>query len=376
MLGPRGAGKTFFINNYLKEKASSFQVDLLNNDLRKKYLHDPGQIRKEIDYLFEKRKKLHVFIDEIQKVPELLDEIHAMIEKYQQNCIFILTGSSARKIKKTHTNMLAGRALFVHFYPFTSQEIDFNIHLEKILQFGTLPKAFLEEDTGIISRYLSTYTDTYLRQEILDEALSRRIDEFSRFLELAAFENGKPVNYSKLAKQINISDKTVSSHFQILEDSLIATRIPAWTFSARKQLQKSAKYFFFDNGLLNSLTGELHTELRPGSYRYGRLFENLIVNEIIRINNMHNYNYKLYHYRTNHGEEIDLILQKTIKTNPVAVEIKSAAIPAAHEVKALSAFKTEFPQSRCYVLCRTDTAYKDNGITFLPFAGGVKEIFQ
>lgn len=91
---------------------------------------------------------------------------------------------------------------------------------------------------------------------------------------------------------------------------------------------------------------------------------------------MHNYNYKLYHYRTNHGEEIDLILQKTIKTNPVAVEIKSAAIPAAHEVKALSAFKTEFPQSRCYVLCRTDTAYKDNGITFLPFAGGVKEIFQ
>ncbi len=243
------------------------------------------------------------------------------------------------------------------------------------MQYGTLPKSFIEKDIELVEDYLRTYTHIYLKEEIQQESLTRNIDIFSRFLEFAAFENGHPVNYSKIGKQLGISLKTVQGHYQILEDTLIITKIPAWTFSIRKQMIKMPKYYFFDNGVLNSLTGELKTELKESSYRFGNLFENLVINEIIRYNTLMKFDYRLYHYRTNHGMEIDLILQKNIKYPPIAVEIKSGTNPEAVSIKQLKIFKEEFPNSNCYVLCRTPYSYKEDNIIFLPFQDGIKHIF-
>jgi len=375
ILGPRGTGKSYYVNNLLRSYNDKIIIDLLETTAYEDFLKDPGLLSKIVTYKLETSTQLVVFIDEIQRVPALLNEVHRLIEDSEKDIIFILTGSSARKLRKSHANLLAGRAVFVPFFPFSMMEVDLLKSFEKAMQYGTLPKAFLETDTYLLQQYLRTYTHIYLKEEIEQEALTRNIDIFARFLEFAAFDNGNPVNYTKIARQLGVSPKTVQGHFQILEDTLIVTKIPAWTFSIRKQMIQMPKYYFFDNGVLNSLTGELKTELKQASYRYGRLFENLVINEIIRYNIIMEFDYNLYHYRTNNGAEIDLILQKNINSNTIAVEIKSATNPTTADAKALISFKKEYPDAECYVLCRASYPYKDKDITFLPFADGIKEIF-
>lgn len=338
VLGPRGSGKTYFVNHLLESFTNKLKIDLLDGALYRRYLTKPEQLSKDIQYQLN-HDVLYVFIDEVQTVPQLLNEVHRVIELYKEKCVFILTGSSARKLKRHNTNLLAGRALFFPFYPFNSSEIDTEKHFSKILQFGTLPEVFLENDIDLIKKYLLTYCHVYLKEEILQESVVRNIEGFSRFLELAAVENGMPVNFSKIAKQVGLSTNTVKGHYQIIEDSFLVTRIPAWTYSIKKQLQQSAKYYFFDNGVVNALTGELSTELRESTFRYGRLFENFVINEIIRYNTIHELNYRLYHYRTNHGVEIDLILQKNIRSDPVAVEVKSGSNPGISDVKQFGALR-------------------------------------
>lgn len=375
ILGPRGTGKSYYINHLLKSKREPIVIDLLETESYERFLKSPGALAKIITYALESTAQVIVFIDEVQKVPALLNEVHRLIETFGKKILFILTGSSARKLRKSHANLLAGRAIYIPFFPFNILEIDLFKDFDKAMQYGTLPKAFLEKDIDLVENYLRTYTHIYLKEEIQQESLTRNIDIFSRFLEFAAFENGHPVNYSKIAKQLGVSLKTVQGHYQILEDTLIITKIPAWTFSIRKQMIQMPKYYFFDNGVLNSLTGELKTELKESSYRFGNLFENLVLNEIIRYNILMEFDYSLYHYRTNHGSEIDLILQKNIKYPPIAVEIKSGTNPTIADVKQLKVFKEEFPDSNCYVLCRTPYPYKENNITFFPFQDGIKQMF-
>lgn len=376
ILGPRGTGKSYYINYLLESRSEKIVIDLLDTELYSRFLKNPGQLSKIIRYKLESHKNAVVFIDEVQKVPALLDEVHRLIETIGSKIVFILTGSSARKLRKSHANLLAGRAIYIPFFPFNMLEIDLVEKFDKAMQYGTLPKVFLEKDLFIVENYLRTYTHIYLKEEIQQESLTRSIDLFSRFLEFAAFENGNPINYSKIAKQLGVSLKTVQGHYQILEDTLLLTKIPAWTFSIRKQMIQMPKYYFFDNGILNSLTGELKTELKESSYRFGRLFENLVVNEIIRYNELMDLDYNLYHYRTNHGSEIDLILQKNIKYPPIAIEIKSTLNPETVNLKPLKSFKDEFPEAKCYVLCRVAYPYRENGVTFLPFVDGVEKILK
>jgi len=324
----------------------------------------------------KKGGSLCVFIDEIQKVPLLLDEIHLLIEKYKKRVVFILTGSSARKLKSENVNLLAGRAIKIPFFKFSFEEIDVNDNLHKVLQYGLLPEAYTENDLELTVDYLKSYTGTYLQEEILQESRKRNINKFSCFLELAAVSNGTPINYTKISRQTGVADQTIKSHYQILEDTLMVRKIPAWTQSIRKQLQKAPKYFFFDNGIVNALTGELLSELRESSFRYGHLFENFVINEIIKYNEVHNYDFRLYHYRTNHGGEIDLIIQKNASSSPIAIEVKSSTMPSLSDVTALSAFMNEHENARAYVLCRADYPYEENGITFYPFVQGIQQIFE
>ena len=376
VLGPRGAGKSFYLNRVIAPRRH-LKVDLLNSDNYKLYLRRPSHLYAEVEgQLGLSSESLVLFIDEVQLVPQLMNEAHRIIEDFKERvAVVLITGSSARKLKKSHANLLAGRALFIPFFPFMHTEIDFEKNCDNILQYGSLPQVFHENNEDLKVDFLKTYATTYLREEILQESLTRNIDGFSQFLDLAAGDNGLPVNYSKIGKQVNLSGQTIKEYFQILVDTLIAMRIPAWTQSVRKQLQSAAKYYLFDNGVLNTLAGEIRTELKESSFRYGRLFENIVINEIDRYNRLKNFDYKLYHYRTNHGKEVDLIVQKNLRTPPVAIEIKSAVTPDVSSLEGMKHFAEDFPDSRRIVLCRCKNPYRLDGVEFLPFVVGIKTIF-
>lgn len=381
IFGPRGSGKSFFIQDLLKQKRQegiqTVYIDLLVDDVYRKYQTNPTLLKQEIEWQLSRDAAfLAICIDEIQKLPVLLDLVHHLIEAFPAQLQFILSGSSARKLKKTHANMLAGRALSFSFYPFCIDEIDMNRHLFQILLHGSLPSSFLEEDVPSRIQYLKTYVATYLKEEILQEAITRKIDIFSKFLECAAFLNGTPINYSKIAKQLRVSYNTVHAHFQILEDTLLVHRISAFDASIKRQLMQAPKYYFFDNGIITALTGELSIELKESSYRFGQLFENLVVNELLKYNSRQNESFRFYHYRTTTGIEIDLIAQKNLQAVPVAIEIKSQVNPRFETVKSLCDIETDFPTAKKIVLCRCDKPYIEKGVTFYPFIEGIKAVFE
>jgi predicted AAA+ superfamily ATPase len=375
IIGPRGSGKSFFIRN-LKNKPT-IQIDLLLNSNYRKYRDNPSLLYSEIQLLLESNKNLTVFIDEIQRVTELLNEVHKLIEDFKPKLNFILTGSSARKLKRSEANLLAGRAILIEFFPLSHDEIDFNLNLSKLLQWGTLPEIFLEDDPELKFLKLDTYVNTYLAEEIRIESQLRNIDGFGKFLEVAAQLNGQVVNKTKIAKIAGISDGSVATYYEILEETLIANKIPAWEHSKVKQLIKSAKYYFFDNGVLNALAGRLRDNLRESSYEYGKLFENLVINEIIRYNKKNKLGANLFHYRTNNGQEIDLIIQKNAFSSPIAIEIKSSHSPENEKkLTALKSFKQEFKDAKLFVLSKKELPHRSDGIRYENFVDGINKIFE
>lgn len=379
VLGPRGSGKSFFINHLLdsKFKKNSIRINLLINDDFITYLNNPSLLHKQVkSNLAIEKERLCIFIDEIQLIPELLNEVHSLIEELGEKVIFILTGSSARKLKRKDANLLAGRALLIDFYPLSNFELSFEDILDKVLRFGSLPKIIFEKDEEVIELYLRTYTTTYLKEEIQQEALVRNLPAFSRFLELIAQYNGQHINFSKIARTINVSANTISGYFSILEETLIIKSIPAWSNSVKQQLQQAPKPYIFDNGVLRALTGELRSELKEGSLRYGVMFENFIVNELIKQNSILSSDYKFYSYRTRTNQEIDLILQRGPFDKPIGIEIKSSIAPTSKDVSSLKYLKEENEDARLIVLCRCKEFYKDGDIEFFPYQKGIDEIFK
>lgn len=378
VLGPRGSGKTFYLSTLIEKLERKRVINLLDTDQYRKYLTDPALLFKEIKKELEKQNSVlfYVLIDEIQLLPSLMAEAHRVIDSYKGKIVFILTGSSARKLKRNDTDLLASRAISTKFFPLHSSEINFKENLSKILRFGSLPEIYTVDDEWLMSQKLKTYVGTYLNEEIKKETDVRNIEGFSLFLEYASAMNGEPVNFSKIAKAANISSPTAKEYFSILVDTLIATEVPAWTHSVKERLQKSSKYYFFDNGVLNALSNETSSQPSESSYAYGRLFENLVINEILRQNYLSQADLKPYYYRTTHGTEIDLILQKNPFTPPIAIEIKSSTKPETTDVSTLIRFKQNYPDAQCYVFCRTETAYKDTGINFVNFIDGLNEVFS
>jgi uncharacterized protein len=377
VFGPRGTGKTYFLTRILKELNNTIFIDLLNKEIFQRYLTRPSLLYNELELSIAKSKSpLVVMIDEIQLLPNLLDEVHRSIENFKPRIVFILTGSSARKLKRENANLLAGRAIRIDFFPIGMDEIDFNINLPKLLHWGSLPEVVTTEDVEIKESYLRTYVGTYLDEEIKREAQIRNLAGFSRFLEIAAAENGQCVNYAKMGRAAGISDVTVKDYFEILYDTLIAYHIPAWSYSIREQLQQSPKYYLFDNGIVNALLGELKSSPNPATYRFGRLFENLVVGQLVRYRSLKESPANIYHYRTQTGIEIDLIVQKNPHSHPVAIEIKSADSPTTLDVRPLIAFREKYPNSSALVICRTNRSYQENGIQFLNLEDGVKKVFE
>ena len=242
LFGPRGTGKTSWIKDHLKD---ILYFDLLDTKVYSEFLADPAILSKRIPKGF----KHWIVIDEIQKVPALLNEVHRLIESHQYR--FVLTGSSARSLRKKGVNLLAGRAFQYHMYPLTCYELGDDFSLTKALKYGLLPFVYSGEDDP--EHYLETYIATYIREEVQQEGLTRNLGDFSRFLKVASFSQGETINYSEIAREASIERRVVASYFDIVNDLLLSATIPVFSKRAKRRLVSHAKFYYFDVGVYRAI---------------------------------------------------------------------------------------------------------------------------
>lgn len=374
LLGPRGTGKTALIEATFKHLPSHVRIDLLQGRDYQRYLNNPQKLSEELRLRLEDgRQTLVVAIDEVQKIPALLDEVHALIESFKGKISFLLSGSSARKLRRGGANLLAGRAISCYLHPLHASELDINLH--KALRLGTLPAIYLEDESLAIPS-LESYVSTYLREEIQQESLVRSIGQFSRFLEFAGQLNGEPVNFAKLGKQVGIAGKTAHEYFSILVDTLITIQLPGWSESVKKQLLMAPKYYFFDTGVLNAINGYLRVELRDSSFLFGRLFETFVISQLSATNDYQSLGFKFFYWRDKNGKEVDLILARNVRTPLAAVEIKSSSAPTSADCSGFGSFADDYPNVKQICVCTTPRAYRDGGILFVPWQEFVKNPSQ
>jgi predicted AAA+ superfamily ATPase len=365
LLGPRGTGKTALIAATLQGIPNKIQIDLLQGLEYQRYLHSPHKLGQELrSRLKAASAPLTVSIDEIQRVPALLDEVHSVIEEFKGQVTFVLSGSSARKLKRSGANLLAGRAINCYLHPLHASEVE--IDLTKALKIGTLPGVYLGADELAIPT-LETYVSTYLREEVQQESLVRAIDRFARFLEYAGQSNGEPINFSKLGKQTGIAGKTTQEYFSILVDTLIAIQVPGWSESLKKQLLQASKFYFFDTGVLNAINGYLRAEIRESSFLYGKLFETFIVSQIVATNDYQGLGHRFFYWRDKSGHEVDLLIARNLSTPLAAVEIKSGTSPSADDCPGFLSFQDDYPNIPQFCVCDAPHSYMDGRITFLPW---------
>ena len=282
-----------------------------------------------------------IVIDEIQKIPALTDEVHRLIEEKKWK--FILTGSSARKLRRSHANLLAGRALNLSFYPLVARELGDDFNLSDSLRFGHLPSINSEPDK---EKFLQAYLNTYLREEIIQEGIVRNVDVFSRFLESASFSQGAILNVRSVAKDVGKDPKVINEYFQILEDLLIAVRLPVFHQKARRKLTTRPKFYFFDVGVYRAIRpiGPLDDENAIN----GHCLETLIFQELRALNDHLSWGFHLYFWHTRENLEIDFVLYG--KKGLVAIEVKSSNRFSDDDLKALRLFKSEYRMAKCFFI--------------------------
>ncbi|OPZ27197.1 MAG: hypothetical protein BWZ00_01508 [Bacteroidetes bacterium ADurb.BinA174] len=326
-------------------------IDLLKSDEFERYNRRPALLREELSLLSENEL---VIIDEIQKIPALLDEVHWLISNHHLR--FILSGSSARKLRRSGANLLGGRAIRKHLYPFVSVEIpDFDF--VKACNNGMLPRHYLVENP--INR-LHAYVGDYLQQEIKAEALTRNLNTFTRFMEVAALSNGEILNYNNIASECGVSAPTVKEYFSILEETLIGYTIPAFTRNVKRRVIQSPKFYYFDVGVANFLLKR--ATLTPGSPEFGHAFEHFILQEIIAYIGYFRPLQNLSYWRTSSGYEVDAIIGNA----KVAIEIKSSDEVQSHHTKGLKAFSEEFPDCRLILVSLDKYSRRMNNVEIYP----------
>lgn len=326
-------------------------IDLLKSDEFARYNRRPALLREELSLLPENEL---VIIDEIQKLPALLDEVHWLISNHHIR--FILSGSSARKLRRSGVNLLGGRAIRKHLYPFVSAEVpDFD--LIRACNNGMLLRHYLVENP--ISR-LHAYVGDYLQQEIKAEALTRSLSVFTRFMEVAALSNGEILNYNNIASECGVSAPTVKEYFSILEETLIGYTIPAFTRNVKRRVVQSPKFYYFDVGVANFLLKRAN--LTPGSPEFGHAFEHFILQELIAYIGYFRPLQTLSYWRTSSGYEVDAIIGNA----EVAIEIKSSDEVQSHHTKGLKAFSEEFPECRLIIVSLDKYPRQMNNVEVYP----------
>lgn len=352
LFGPRGTGKTSWIKDHLTD---ILYFDLLDSKTYSDFLADPSMLAKRIPKNFMR----WIVIDEIQKVPTLLNEVHRLIES--RHCRFILTGSSARSLRKKGVNLLAGRAFQYTMHPLICDELEDDFSLATALQYGLLPFVYSEGDDP--QHYLETYITTYLREEVLQEGLARDVGEFSRFLQIASFSQGAAVNYSEIAREASIERRVVASYFDIVNDLLLSHTLPVFSKKAKRRLVSHSKFYYFDVGVYRAIRPK--GPLDRSEEIDGAALETLFLQHLLAINDYYRLGYKFYFWRTSNQVEVDFIAYGERGLH--AFEIKRKHSVAPKDLTGLKAFHYDYKIAKLYLIYGGEHEEFYDNIIVLPF---------
>jgi predicted AAA+ superfamily ATPase len=375
LFGARGTGKSTLIRTWLaglKLPPDQFlKLDLLDPELEHEFAVRPTSLRERV--LCRGKKLKWVVLDEVQKVPDLLNVVHALIEE-NKGLYFALTGSSARKIRRGGANLLAGRAFDFRLYPFSVDELGARFDLHEALEWGTLPALLSLKSDLDRRRFLRAYSHTYLREEIVAEQIVRNVDRFRSFLPVAAQADGTILNFSRISRQSGVDEKSISRFFEILVDTLVGFYLEPYHRSVRKRQYQKPKFYFFDSGVARAMAEQLDANLVAGTSAYGMAFEHFFIVELLRRIDYLEREVRLSFLKTSSGAEVDLIVEKG-RGAPLLVEIKSATRLTDDHLKNLELVKPDFPKSRRIVAyCGKERRSLGSGIEALPWMTALKEI--
>ena len=354
LFGPRGTGKTTWVK---KSFVDAIYIDLLESRTFNELLADPQRIENYIPENFND----WIIIDEIQKVPFLIDEVHRLIENKKLK--FILTGSSPRKLRKKGQNLLAGRALNCYMHTLSVVELGKDFSLEHSLKYGSLPSVYTEEDP-------QGYLDSYIRTYLKEEGLTRNLNAFARFLEAASFSQGSVLNISEVSRECSVERKVVENYCNILEDLLISVRIPVFTKKAKRRMSRHPKFYLFDTGVYMTVrpTGPLDSpELAEGI-----ALESFFLQEIRAINEYYGLGYNIYYWRASGGLEVDFILYG--KRGIKAFEIKRRNKVSMGMLSGLKAFLSDYPNAETFLLYGGNKPLFIDDIKVLPITDAFKAL--
>ncbi|MCL2041639.1 MAG: DUF4143 domain-containing protein [Bacteroidales bacterium] len=358
LFGARQTGKSTLV----KEKFPQARYyDLLKSDVFERLVRAPWLFREELDLCPPNEL---VIVDEVQKIPQLLNEVHWLIHNRQLR--FLLCGSSARKLKRCGANLLGGRAIRELLHPLVSVEIpDFDFI--KAINHGLLPQHYLLSNPR---KKLQAYIGNYLQEEIREEAQLRNLRTFTRFLDVAALTNGEIVNFSNIATDCGVSAPTVREYFSILEETMFGYFVPAFTKTVKRRIIQAPKFYLFDVGVANYLTKR--KSLLPGSVDFGKAFEHLIIHELTAYLSYSFSEETLSYWRTANGYEVDVVLGDA----QVAIEIKSCNEVQSRHLRGLKAFSEEYPNARLMVVSLDPNPRRMNGVEIYPIADFLKKLWN
>jgi predicted AAA+ superfamily ATPase len=350
--GPRRTGKTTLLKEYYPD---ALRIDLLKTDELMRYTKEPFRLREEVAALPQDR---FIVVDEVQKAPLLLDEIHYMIEEWQR--VFGLCGSSARKVRRGHANLLGGRAVRYELLGLVAEELGADFSIERFVNAGPLPDHYGAENPRLALR---GYVDDYLREEILEEGLTRRLPIFADFLRVAAIGDTEVLNMSNVARETGIAASTVRDHYGILVDTLIGAFLPAFTLRPKRRTIQAPKFYFRDVGVVNHLARR--GTIRPGSELFGKAFENWVFHELSAHTRYTGLFYDLSYWRLSTGIEVDFILGP----GDTAIEAKGKERVTSRDMTGLLSFKQDFPGvKRLIIVCLEKRMRKtDEGVYIVPY---------
>ncbi|MCM2324273.1 MAG: AAA family ATPase [Oligoflexia bacterium] len=361
LLGPRRTGKSALLRHQLKADRS---FDLLRSETFQTLAFRPSLLREQL-----KDSDRVIVIDEIQKLPILMDEVHALIE--ERDIRFVLTGSSARKLRRTHTSLMAGRARRLYLHPFCHAELSTRFSLLRALRFGTLPPVYLQGTDEDAWRELRDYSGDYLREEILAEALVRKIDAFSRFLPSAARMNGELLNFEAAASDSQVPARTIREYYAVLEDTLVGRSLEPYRFKGSKSRKAIAtsKFYFFDCGVLNALLGR--RSVSEDSPEFGNLFETWVMNELSTFLHYRGEDLsELKFWRSPTGDEVDFLFR-----GEVAIEVKATRHVTERHLRGLLALDSLCRLRRKIVICREAVPRKLGAVEVMPWEEFVRALW-
>lgn len=370
VFGGRGTGKTTLLKALLPPGANILWVNLLDSVLYQKLVARPQLFFEMIPSHFGENS--WVVADEIQRIPELLNAVHRLIE--DRKIKFALTGSSARKLKRGSANLLAGRAFLNSLFPLSVEELGSDFNLDFILNWGSLPQVFSYSDDISRSEYLNAYVASYLKEEIKEEQVVRQLDPFVRFLETAGQSNGQIINAAKIARDAGTDTKSVLRYFQILEDTLVGFFLEPFHTSVRKVQTAKSKFYLFDLGVKKSLERTLQSPHIPGTYAYGKAFEHFFIMECKKRQSYQRRSDRFYYLRTKDNVEIDLLIERS-RSELIAVEIKSSEKVDGTDLRSAISLSKDLKVKRFIVASREPAARRVDGIEILPWRQALEELY-